>query len=82
MQVPAEVAVNVVPSHAQPVAVPFATEVIESAPVPEPPVTLETVSGVCDKGALLLLVLNTGAEIALWLALLNVNVADELVAAL
>ena len=46
VQVPNVVAVNVPALNAHPVAVPSATEEIESAPVPEPPVTELTVNKV------------------------------------
>ena len=44
MQVPPEEAVNVVPEYEQPVAVPFATDVTDDEPVPDPPVTALTVT--------------------------------------
>jgi hypothetical protein len=46
------------------VAVPFATEVIESAPVSVPPVTEFTVSGDWEYGWLFDVALSTGNEIA------------------
>ncbi len=42
IHVPAVEEVKVVPTYEQPVAVPFVTAVIDNAPEPEPPVTLET----------------------------------------
>jgi hypothetical protein len=63
VHVPALVAVSVVPSKAQPVAVPFATDAIERAPVEEPPVTELTVKDVCEYGNALLIALSTGNEI-------------------
>jgi hypothetical protein len=48
VQVPEVLALRVVPFQVQPVAVPLATEVIESPPVPDPPVADETDSGDCE----------------------------------
>jgi hypothetical protein len=58
-------ALSVDPLNEQPVAVPFATEEIESAPSPLPPVTEFTDNEVCENGNVLLVALNTGEEIAL-----------------
>jgi hypothetical protein len=68
VQVPDEVALRVDPLKEQPVAVPSATEVMLSAPVPEPPVTEVTVNDVCEYGYVLLVALSTGDEIAVWAA--------------
>jgi hypothetical protein len=65
VQIPEEVALRVDPLKEHPVAVPSATEEIDSAPVPEPPVTEFTVNEVCEYGKVLLDALSTGAEIAL-----------------
>ena len=61
VQVPDVEALRVVPFQVQPVAVPLATEVIESSPVPDPPVADETVSGDCEYGKLLDVALSIGA---------------------
>ena len=80
MQVPEVEAVSVVPSQAQPVALPLATDVMDSAPVEDPPVTEVTVNGVCEYGNALLVALNTGAEIAAWFALPITNENEDVVA--
>ena len=80
VHVPDVDAVSVVPSQAQPVAVPFATEVMLSAPEDEPPPTDSTVNGVCEYGNVLLVVLSTGDEIAVWVALLITNENEDVVA--
>ena len=64
VQVPEVEAVNVDPDKEHPVAVPSATDEIESAPLPSPPVTEVTVNDVCEYGYVLLLALSTGDEIA------------------
>jgi hypothetical protein len=64
VQVPEVEAVSVEPLKEHPVAVPSATEEMESAPLPSPPVTEVTVNDVCEYGNVLLLALRTGDEIA------------------
>lgn len=64
VQVPEVEALSVDPLNEQPVAVPFATEEIDSAPSPLPPVTEFTDNDVCENGNVLLEALNTGEEIA------------------
>ena len=80
MHVPALVAVSVVPSKAQPVAVPFATDEIDNAPLLEPPSTEVTDNGVCEYGKSLLVALSTGDEIAVWVTLPITNENDDVVA--
>ena len=80
MQVPEVDAVSVVPSHAQPVALPLATDVMDRPPVDDPPVTEVTVKGVCEYGNALLVALNTAAEIAVWFALPITNEKEDVVA--
>lgn len=72
--------VSVVPSQEHPVAVPFATDVIDSAPDEDPPVTEFTVNGVCEYGKALLVALSIGEEIAVWAALLITNENEDVVA--
>jgi hypothetical protein len=66
VQVPEVEAVSVEPLKEHPVAVPFATDEIDSAPLPSPPVTEVTVNDVCENGNVLLVALNTGDERAVW----------------
>ena len=61
VQVPDVEALRVVPSQTQPVALPLATDVIDSPPVPEPPVADVTVSGDCEYGKVLDVALRIGA---------------------